>query len=61
MPIDINIHVILTCDDCGKAVDHEEYDELHVEPAQEAAIRDCGWSYDGETLLCPDCKPVGEH
>ena len=60
MTIDTNIHVILTCDDCGFCTDYEDYDELVVGPAEEAAVQKLGWSYDGETLMCPDCMPIAE-
>jgi hypothetical protein len=54
--IDTNIHVILTCDDCGHDEGFEEYDEILVEAAEQAVIKRSGWQYDGETLLCPECK-----
>jgi hypothetical protein len=56
MSIDAHIYVMLTCDDCGHEIGHEEYDEILVEPAQEKAVKENGWQYDGETLLCPECK-----
>lgn len=65
--VESHIYVILTCDNCGRTADYEDYDNHATEVAEDVAIETLEWTLQQnkgaaghDSHLCPDCSLTEE-